>query len=117
MHVFKYSQRKGTKAAVMKDQISGDVKEHRSKTLLQLSDENEKKYKMKYIEKEVDVLFEEFDETYYKGHTSNYIMVKAESKENISNKILNVRIIDIKNNELIGVVWEKYFLLQLLSCE
>ena len=104
MHVFKYSQRKGTKAAVMKDQISGDVKEHRSKTLLQLSDENEKKYKMKYINKEVDVLFEEFDGTYYKGHTSNYIMVKAESKENISNKILNVRIIDIKNNELIGVV-------------
>ena len=104
MHIFKYSQRNGTKAAVMKNQIMGNVKEERSKILLQLSDENEKKYQIKYIGKQVDVLFEELNDGYYKGHTSNYLMVKVKSEKNISNKIMNVKIIEINNNELIGTI-------------
>ncbi len=92
MHVFKYSPRKGTKAAEMKNQISGDIKEVRSKALLNLSDENEIRYLDSYIGKEVNVLFEEFDGEYYKGHTENYIMVKAKSENDLSNKIINVKI-------------------------
>ena len=69
MHIFKYSQRKGTIAADMKNQISGDVKEERSKKLLELSDSNENEYLDTYIGKEVSVLFEEQDGKYYKGHT------------------------------------------------
>ena len=41
MHIFKYSPRKGTKAEGIKSQIQGDVKEERSKKLLELSDMNE----------------------------------------------------------------------------
>ena len=59
MHVFKYSQRKGTKAAVMPNQIDGKVKEERSKKLIELSNENEYNYNKKYIGREVEVLFEE----------------------------------------------------------
>ena len=59
MHIFKYSPRKGTKAAVMKDQIDGKIKEERSKKLIALSDENEKMYNSQYVGKEVSVLFEE----------------------------------------------------------
>ena len=51
MHVFKYSQRKGTKAAVMPNQIDGKVKEERSKKLIELSNENEYNYNKKYISK------------------------------------------------------------------
>ena len=58
MHVFKYSPRKGTKAAVMKGQVSGDIKEKRSKCLLAMSDEFEIKYQKDYIGKEVNVLIE-----------------------------------------------------------
>ena len=47
MHVFKYSQRKGTKAAVMPNQIDGKVKEERSKKLIELSNENEYNYNKK----------------------------------------------------------------------
>ena len=44
MHVFKYSKRKGTKAATMKTQIDGNIKEIRSQKLIELSDRNEKEY-------------------------------------------------------------------------
>lgn len=90
MHIFKYSPRRGTVAENMKNQISGEVKEIRSKKLLNLSDKNENEYLDKYIGKEVEVLFEEKDGEFYKGHTSNYIMVKFKSKENLENKLKKV---------------------------
>lgn len=90
MHVFKYSQRKGTKAASMKNQIDGRIKEERSNCLLKLSDENEKYYNDQYVGKELEVLFEEEKNGYYQGHTANYILVKCKSKENINEKICKV---------------------------
>ena len=54
MHVFKYSQRKGTKAAVMPNQIDGSIKEQRSRRLIELSDKNEQKYNSGYIGKVVE---------------------------------------------------------------
>ena len=82
-HVFKYSQRKGTKAAVMKNQIDGNVKEHRSKILIELSDSNEAKYQEELIGKEVEILWEEEKDGFYKGHTANYILAYySENKEN-----------------------------------
>lgn len=111
MHVFKYSPRKGTKAAVMPNQIDGNIKEERSKRLIELSDENEKEYQEKYINKKVKVLFEdehiENGEKYIKGHTANYIMVKVpieKENEDYSNRIENVQIIKNDNMELIGKI-------------
>ena len=57
-----------------------EIKEIRSKRLLELSDNNEIRFLDSYIGKTVEVLFEECDEQgYYKGHTANYIMVKITS--------------------------------------
>lgn len=102
MHVFKYSQRKGTKAAVMPNQIDGSIKEQRSRRLIELSDKNEQKYNSGYIGKVVEVLFEEKEGEYYKGHTKNYMQVLAKG-ENLENKIVNVRVDDTINNDLYGI--------------
>ncbi len=102
MHVFKYSPRKGTKAAEMKNQIPGDVKELRSKRLLELSDNNEIAYLDSYIGKDVEVLFEEFDGEFYKGHIANYIMVKVKSDEDLSNKIKIINVVEREDLNLIG---------------
>ena len=106
MHVFKYSPRKGTKAESMKNQILGDIKEKRSKILLELSDKNEIEYQKSYLEKSVEVLFEEKDGKFYKGHTSNYIMVKVESEKDLSNEIHLVKIhsVDKEKMELEGKI-------------
>ena len=80
MHIFKYSQRKGTKAAEMPEQISPEEKEKRSKKLIELSDKNEEEYNKKYIGKTVEVLWEEEKQGTYKGHTKNYVLVESNSK-------------------------------------
>ena len=92
MHIFKYSQRKGTKAAIMSGQVDGKIKEQRSQKLIELSNENQKAYNQKYIGKEVEVLFEEKEGDYYKGHTKNYIMVKIKSNSNLENCIKKIKI-------------------------
>lgn len=102
MHIFKYSPRKGTKAAEMKNQIPGNIKEIRSKKLLELSDKNEKEYLLSYINKEVEVLFEEKHGEYYQGHTANYIFVKTKSKEDLCNRLTRIKVVGTENLNLIG---------------
>lgn len=103
MHVFKYSQRKGTKAAVMPNQITGKVKEERSNKLIELSNKNQKEQNQKYIGKEIDVLFEEQDGEYIKGHTTNYIMVYVKSDDKtLEDTIRKVKITNALDEHLIG---------------
>ena len=90
MHIFKFSVRKGTKAELMSNQIQSDIKEKRSKLLLELSDKNEIEYLESYIGKEIEVLFEEDEEGFYKGHTSNYLVAKIKSDVDVTNKILRL---------------------------
>ena len=93
MHIFKYSPRKGTKAAEMKHQIDGNAKEERSKKLIELSNKNQLEYHKKYIGKQVEVLWEEKKDDTYKGHTKNYILVCSSNKKDstiVENKISNV---------------------------
>lgn len=103
LHVFKYSPRKGTVAAKMPDQIQGDVKERRSKKLIELSNENQKQYNQNLIGKDVEVLFEEKNkEGYYKGHTQNYILVEYKTDEELENKIVKVNIKKAEVEYVIG---------------
>ena len=90
MHVFKYSPRSGTVAAKMPNQIDGNIKEERSNKLIELSDKNEKEYNQKYIGKEVEVLLEEREGEYLKGHTTNYMVVKMKTSENLENTIQKI---------------------------
>lgn len=101
MHIFKYSPRKGTKAAEMKNQVNGNIKEERSKKLIELSDENEKEYNEKYIGKEVEILFEEEKEGLYKGHTQNYILAYYKTDKKLENKIVRVKCIDTETEHII----------------
>ena len=91
MHVFKYSQRKGTKAAVMQNQIDGNKKEERSKRLIELSNKNEKVYNQQYVGKEVEVLFEEEKNGVWQGHTKNYILAHYKTEEIMENKMVKLK--------------------------
>lgn len=95
-HIFKYSPRKGTRAAEMKGQIDGKVKEERSKALIALNDINEQGFIEKYVNKNVKVLLEQQvkgKENIFEGYTENYIKVELEKPENIkSGDIIECRI-------------------------
>ena len=110
LHVFKYSPRRGTVAEKMPNQIDGNKKEERSNKLIELSNSTENKHNQSYIVKTVKVLFEEFEDGFFKGHTTNYMMVKVAGVEEQSDKFVN-QILDVKikeNNdetrELIGIL-------------
>lgn len=99
MHVFQYSPRKGTRAAVMPNQIDGNIKEARSKKLIELSNENQKMYNQQLVGKDVEVLFEDREVedgiTYFRGHTQNYILVKYKTDENLENTLENVKVLEL----------------------
>ena len=112
MHIFKYSQRKGTKAAVMSGQIDGNKKEERSRKLIELSDKNGEEYNKKYVGKEVEVLWEEEKEGFYKGHTKNYILAYLkvdneikkegeEEKKKLENTITKAKSIEAKKDHIL----------------
>lgn len=90
VHVFPYSKRDGTKAARMKGHIDGNTKKERTKKLLKLSEELEKKYYESFINKEEEILIEKIENNYAYGHTTNYLYLKLKGnyKENEIYKIV-----------------------------
>lgn len=96
MHVFKYSKRKGTKAARMTDQVADREKGKRSSILLELNRIMSAQYRDALIGKEVSVLIEEEvqidDKRWQIGHTKEYVKVGVYAGENLENQIIRGRI-------------------------
>ena len=101
MHVFKYSPRTGTPAAVMGEQISPELKSLRSDLLISDAEEYRREYGERFIGQTEQVLFEEATvengETYLYGHTGRYVKVgvplpEAQEKGYQENEIYEVRI-------------------------
>ncbi len=92
MHIFKYSKRKGTTAAVMKDQVSDQDKNERSEQLLAIESQMSETYRLSMIGKTVMTLFEEKkqigDRMLWIGHTPEYVKIGVESDEDLANRIL-----------------------------
>ena len=105
IHTFPYSMRDHTKAALMPNQISADIKKKRVHKILELSDELEKEYYNKYLYKEVSVLTEEVNGEYTTSHTSNYLKIYIKGNYS-ANRVYPVLITEIKNNKIFGIVQE-----------
>ena len=97
-HIFKYSKREGTKAAVMQGQIREQIKAKRSARLIELGEKNRRAYEESFLGKTVEVLVEEKSDVNGKemwtGHTKEYMKIALESEKNLQNCILNVQIKD-----------------------
>ncbi len=97
-HIFKYSKREGTKAAVMQGQIPEQIKAKRSARLIELGEKNGRAYEESFLGKTVEVLVEEKSDVNGKemwtGHTKEYMKIALESEKNLQNCILNVQIKD-----------------------
>ena len=105
MHIFKYSPRKGTPAATMENQVDPSTKHERSEKLLQLNEENFKKFGQKMLDKEFNVLFEQkVGDNKFEGLTENYVKVIVESDKDLSEQNLKVKITDVKNEFLEGIL-------------
>lgn len=105
MHIFKYSKRKGTRAAVMPDQIDEQIKAARSEKLIALGHDMSKEFRKFYIGKNEEVLFEEKavigDKEYFVGYTKEYVKVAKETDENFENQIVSGRISGMLTDEIL----------------
>lgn len=109
MHIFKYSPRKGTKAADMPNQIDGNIKELRSKELLELNEKLENEFIGKYIGKTLPVLYEtncNDSLEIFEGYTQNYIKVVTNTCTNPKGQIVNTKILNVNNEYCIGELTE-----------
>jgi len=109
MHIFKYSPRKGTKAAEIKEQIDGNIKEERSHTLIALNNMLEEKHINTLRGECMNVLYEQRfkdNEDEYEGYTDNYVKVIGKSPKNIVGEFHMTKLIECKGDYIIGEVKE-----------
>ena len=96
MHIFKYSRRQGTRAAVMEHQVPEEIKTKRSAQLLALAESMSKEFRAYYVGKEEEVLFEEpmevDGETWYTGYTKEYVKIAAKTAEPLDNVMKRGRV-------------------------
>lgn len=106
MHIFKYSKRKGTRAAVMENQIPEQVKTQRSNILIAMEEKDTAAFREYYLGKEVEVLFEEKKEIdgqeYWVGHTKEYVKVALpDDGQDYQNCLVKGKIINALNKEVL----------------
>ena len=93
LHVFPFSSREGTVAAKLPNQIDPRVKKQRVAALQELSNSLWNEYENRFVDKEVEVLVEQYDEKNHLniGHTSNYLEVKIPDSEDKTGQIITVK--------------------------
>lgn len=105
MHIFKFSKRKGTRAAIMEGQIAEKDKTRRSNILLEMEKRQSKEFRTYYIGRQEEVLLEEKKEIdgreYWIGHTREYVRVALASDKDCRNRLVTGMIKDSINDEIL----------------
>ncbi len=105
MHVFKYSMREGTKAAVMPGQVSSEVKDTRSKRLIELGRKMSEEYRRHWLGMEKEVLMEEKAEIggtdYLVGHTKEYVKAAIPWNEDMRGRFVTGTLKSMLNDEIL----------------
>lgn len=104
-HIFPYSKRKGTKAADMPGQLTEAEKKERAARLIALNQKVHKKFLEKNIGQKMELLIEEeqeiYGEKYWIGHSKRYEKAAVRSKENLRNKIIEVKALSLLGEDCI----------------
>ena len=105
MHVFKYSVRKGTVAASMKDQVPEQVKNERSARLIEMEKRLSGEYRAQYIGKEITVLTEDCaqlsGESWRLGHTQTYVKAAVPVSHAGRNELITGRVTGFLTDEVL----------------
>lgn len=100
VHAFKYSKRKWTLAAEMKNQVDGATAQKRSEILIALANKLKNEYMQKQIGNKTTILVESQAQGVASGYTSNYIMTKINTDENLIGKEVEVVLQKVDNDSM-----------------
>ena len=107
IHVFTFSPRNGTPAAVMLDQISPEIKKARNAKLTELAKTKNSEFIKTQLNKEMDILVELARDNktgLLKGLTHNYIPVLIEGSDELKNTFIKIKITEFENFRVKGVI-------------
>jgi threonylcarbamoyladenosine tRNA methylthiotransferase MtaB len=104
IHVFPFSPRPGTAAATMPEQVSAAIKKERTQQMLALAKESAHKFQEGFLGKTTEVLWEKESGGLWSGLTGNYIKVYIKSKENLTNRLLPVKLVKIYRDGVWGEI-------------
>ncbi len=104
VHVFRFSPRLKTKATDFKEQISGQVKQKRSKELIKLSEKVSQQRRKDFLGQQFSILIEAKQGKYWQGLSSNYLKVFIQSEKDLTNKIIQVKLIRLYKDGIISVL-------------
>lgn len=108
LHVFKYSPRRNTPAALFPQQVPQKVKEQRSQILIELARKLHFAYASKFIGKKLKVLVEtELEQGIFQGHSENYLKVQFTSAKAKRGEIISVELKEVGTKVLRGEIVEK----------
>ena len=104
LHVFTYSERKGTEAVKLGFEVQKKDRSERSKMLHILSEKKTRNFNNNFMNTKRPVLFEGIKNGYLIGHTDNYIKAQVKSPTNYHNQIVEINLIENKGSHMIGSV-------------
>jgi threonylcarbamoyladenosine tRNA methylthiotransferase MtaB len=104
LHIFPFSARKGTLAAGMPGLIDPIVKKERSRKMLELAESSRLEFNRRYIGRTMGVLFEQSTGGLWTGLTDNYLRVNVISKDDLTNRLILVKLLELHGDALSGEV-------------
>ncbi len=105
LHVFSYSKRPGTDAAIFTEQINPKIIKKRSEILREIAQNKKAEFYRSQVKKVVNVLWEEqLDNDEMTGLTDNYIRVRADLKTELLKGVSPVKIIRSNDDFVYGKV-------------
>jgi len=102
IHVFAYSPREGTQAAQLPQQVEDKVKKQRSQQMLALAKESAQNFSQRFLGRTMPVLFEQQSNGVWSGHTANYIKVYTQTTADLTNKLLPLKLVEIREDGVWG---------------
>ena len=91
-HVFRYSERPGTAAAELPDPVAPPVRKERVQRMLEVAERSERRFRLRNLETEATVLWEERRDDGWRGMTDNYIRVVGESETDLRGRLTAARL-------------------------
>jgi threonylcarbamoyladenosine tRNA methylthiotransferase MtaB len=106
IHVFSYSPRQGTQAATLPDMVGDKMKRERSQRMLSLARESAQNFRQGFLGKTIPVLWEKRSgDGVWTGITDNYIKVYNKNSEDLTNKLLTVKLGKARGDGVWGEIY------------
>ena len=102
IHVFPYSPRPGTAAAEIPQKISAQIKKQRTRQMLALAEESAQCFHQSFLNRTMDVLWEQRSGGIWSGLTGNYIKVYTKHGKDLANSLTPVKLENIYRDGLWG---------------